>query len=98
MSLRNRFRWMMMSTPLKAGIQMPLPIAVNVYRELARPRTMVIRNRRRTILRNSRPLAMRLLKFLGLRKVPASKLSPKVAVAIRRARAMTAITPQEYLF
>ncbi len=88
----------MLSAPIKTGIQMPLPIAINGYRELHLPRRLVIRNRRRTIAGKSLPLVARLLTFLGLRKTPKSKPSRKVAAAVRRAKAMTAITPQEYLF
>lgn len=97
MILRNRFV-LMMSAPLKTGIQMPLPIAIKGYRELDRPRTLVIRNRRRTIVGKSWPLASRLLRRLGLRPTARSKPSPKMEAAIRRARAVTAITPHEYLF
>jgi hypothetical protein len=97
MILRHRFPVMMLSAPLKTGIQMPLPVAAGGYRELDRPRVVPIRNRRKTIAIKSNAFAARLLRFLGLRQ-PRTNASPKTAAAIKRAQAMTAITPQEYLF
>jgi hypothetical protein len=96
---RHRVPLMMLSAPIKTGIQMPLPIALNGFRGLDRPRSLVIRNRlRKAITGKSLPLATRILRFLGLSKTAKSKPSPKLAAAIKRAKAMTAITPQEYLF
>jgi len=94
----NRFPLMMLSIPVKSGIHMPLPIAIGGYRELDRPRTILIRDRRRTIGGKSSLLAARLMRFLGLRTAPKSKASPKVVAAFKRAQAITAITPQEYPF
>jgi hypothetical protein len=98
MILRHRFPLMMLSAPVKTGIQMPLPISLGGYRQADRPRTLVIRNRRKTIAGKSNTMAGRLLRFLGLRKTARSKPSPRVVAAIKRAQAMTAIAPQEYLF
>ncbi len=88
----------MLSAPVKTGIQMPLPIALCDYRALDWPCTLAFRNRRGTIARKSSPLGSRILGFLGLQKAAKSKPSPKVVAAMKRAKAMPALTPQEYLF
>jgi hypothetical protein len=88
---------MAFAAPLKTGIQMPLPMAVGGYRERNLSCTLPIRNRPRTIAGKSSPLGARLMKLLGLRKIRRAR-SPKVVAAIKRAQAITAITPQEYLF
>jgi hypothetical protein len=103
MILRHRFPLMMLSAPIKTGIQMPLPIALGSYRDPYRTRVVSIRNRRKTAAMKTtatKPgtLAARLMRFLGSRKMARTKSSPKMAAAIRRAQSMTAITPQEYLF